>query len=352
MRESPKGGETGSRGRKARGMRVTNGPIAAAAAAACCLLGCRTVTPLPPSSAFSWSFRSDRPASPPSSSSFRAPLFRTAASAAAAQGTGRRTGGAPPPPPLLLLRGSGDGDGGGDGGEREKEDRSDSRNGKRNPSDGEEEATEEDAFPGDSLKGDGGDGTPFVIKKKTGKKQNGRRGREYRVLDDRDVLPFQIKLQTPDPYTHPDVKRRRAAENGPPSKKAPPAAGGGGKEKKLDPLQEHMIRSTLYRANSSGAGSGSGVGGKNNNKKKKQQQRGASEEATKTLLGEFALDKHTTTGDSLQIGDVQYRVVRHRCQYKYAGGQQFVMVRKILEVKEVGRALTEEYLQRQWNHSP
>jgi hypothetical protein len=64
-------------------------------------------------------------------------------------------------------------------------------------------------------------------------------------------------------------------------------------------------------------------------------------------LGEFHLDKSTNCGDVLVVGDAEYRVVTARCQYKYAGGSRYVMVRKILEVKEVKRAVVEEQLQKQ-----
>lgn len=147
------------------------------------------------------------------------------------------------------------------------------------------------------------------IKKKTSKGRNNN-NQEYKVLDNRDILPFVVQLQTPDPYTHPEIKRKNAVI----------------KKKRKDAIEE-QIASTLYRTDID-----------TNN-------------ADKTLLGEFSLDKHTTTGDSLLIGDTEYNVVRHRCQYKYAGGKRFVMVRKILEVKEVGRLLSEQYLKRQWNKS-
>lgn len=54
---------------------------------------------------------------------------------------------------------------------------------------------------------------------------------------------------------------------------------------------------------------------------------------------------------SLSRRDIQYKVVRHKCQYKYVGGKRFVMVRKILQVKEIGRLQTEEYLKRQFHKS-
>jgi hypothetical protein len=143
-----------------------------------------------------------------------------------------------------------------------------------------------------------------VVKRKGKDKKNTK----YRVLDNRDSLPFAIEMTTPDPYTHPDFKKKNAKKNKVVSRK--------------DTIEG--IASSLYM-NQDG-----------------------SDVDFKTKLGEFVLDKHTTTGDLLEIGDAQYKVVRHKCQYKYAGGRRFVMVRKILQVKEVGRLQAEEYLERTW----
>lgn len=68
------------------------------------------------------------------------------------------------------------------------------------------------------------------------------------------------------------------------------------------------------------------------------------------VLGKFKLDKSTTSGDLLEIGDRNFEVTRARCQYKYAGGSKFVMVRKILEVKEVSRLAQEASILRQFNN--
>lgn len=152
--------------------------------------------------------------------------------------------------------------------------------------------------------------TEEVRIRKKGKK--GGKEKEYRVMDNRDNLPFSVQLQTPDPYVHPEVKRKRAQ-----------------KAKKKRHAVEEQISSRLYT--DSGTGNG--------------------EDNTKTLLGDFSLDKHTTTGDVLLVGGHEYKVMRHRCQYKYAGGQRFVMVRKILEVKEVGRLFTENVLKKQFSQS-
>jgi len=65
------------------------------------------------------------------------------------------------------------------------------------------------------------------------------------------------------------------------------------------------------------------------------------------ILGEFTLDKSTNCGDVIEVGEVLYEVQKARCQYKYAGGKRFVMVRKILEVKDVTRVAQERYLMEQ-----
>jgi hypothetical protein len=80
-------------------------------------------------------------------------------------------------------------------------------------------------------------------------------------------------------------------------------------------------------------------------------QNGKKGDNASTLLGEFQLDKSTTSGDVIVVGDREYRVEKARCQYKYAGGRRFVMVRKVLEVKEVTRVFKEEALMRQFNQS-
>ena len=137
------------------------------------------------------------------------------------------------------------------------------------------------------------------------KKKNG----QYKPMDNRDHLPFAVKKITPDPYTHPEIKKdkRKSA-----------------KTKKSD-LDHHLTSSRLFTENDSG---------------------------DTTLLGEFKLDKSTNCGDVIMIGEREYLVQKARCQYKYAGGKQFVMVRKVLEVKEVTRVQKEEFLTQQFEMSP
>lgn len=156
-----------------------------------------------------------------------------------------------------------------------------------------------------------------VVKRagKNGKKKKQHKG--YKILDNRDSLPFAVKLATPDPYTHPDLKRKRASKAKP--RRRPGA------------VEESLISSKLYSSSSPDDGN--------------------SDDHLQTLLGEYELDKHTTTGDLLEIADRKYKVIKHRCLYKYAGGKKFVMVKKILHVKEIGRLQAEEYLLRQLKSS-
>lgn len=134
-----------------------------------------------------------------------------------------------------------------------------------------------------------------------------RKNGSYKPLDNRDHLPFAVKKLTPDPYTHPEIKKdkRKTA-----------------KTKKTD--LDRLANSRLFQEN---------------------------DEGSTTLLGEFKLDKSTTSGDVIVIGDQEFQVQTARCQYRYAGGQRFVMVRKILEVKEVTRVAKEESLMRNYKKS-
>ncbi|KAL3790049.1 hypothetical protein ACHAW5_008644 [Stephanodiscus triporus] len=66
----------------------------------------------------------------------------------------------------------------------------------------------------------------------------------------------------------------------------------------------------------------------------------------KRVLGEFVFDSNTNCGDLLQISDREYEVLSSRSQFRYAGGRRFVLVRKVLEVKEISRIAEEASLRR------
>lgn len=158
------------------------------------------------------------------------------------------------------------------------------------------------------------------------KRKNGKQG--YKPLDNRDHLPFSVRQTTPDPYTHQDIKKAKQKN-------------GGGKRKRTD-LDHHLAPTPKQKSGGSDTTTASRL--IQSNKKDGID--------TSTVLGEFQLDKSTTSGDIIVIGDREYQVQKARCQYRYAGGQRFVMVRKILEVKEVTRVYKEEALIRQFESSP
>ena len=191
-----------------------------------------------------------------------------------------------------------------------------------NPNDGEIDNEDEDEetdglithedFLRESLK----DPPSATVKRK---KKNGSR---YRVLDNRDNLPFLVKVTTPDPYTNNEEMKKQARMN--------------------TKIQKELAKaSKKKKSNGKNRRNLVGMNGKDSI---------ASSIYTRTddgnlhkILGEFALDKSTNCGDIIEVGEgVEYQVQKARCQYKYAGGQKFVMTRKILEVKEVKRLLVEE----------
>jgi hypothetical protein len=87
-------------------------------------------------------------------------------------------------------------------------------------------------------------------------------------------------------------------------------------------------------------------------KNKRNKKSGGDSDTVTETLGEFQFDKSTNSGDKIEIENEVYLVQRSKCQYKYAGAQKFVMVRKILHVKPIQRAMQEDYLRRQWNAPP
>ena len=155
------------------------------------------------------------------------------------------------------------------------------------------------------------------------KRKTGDKDGSYKPLDNRDQLPFNVTVLTPEPYTHPEIKAANAKKHKPETKKTD--------------LDRQLAPSRLYQTNAAGKKKGGGVkDGKNNDT---------------TYLGDFKLDKSTTSGDIIVIGEREFEVQKARCLYKYAGGQRFMMVRKILEVKEVSRVAKEEFLMRQFKRS-
>ncbi len=155
-------------------------------------------------------------------------------------------------------------------------------------------------------------------------KRKKRNGKHYRVLDNRDNLPFLVKVTTPDPYTNNEVMQKKARKNteqfakGANSKKNKKSKDMKSKRHNLIGMDGvDSIASSIYMRKRDGT--------------------------LDQILGEFKLDKSTNCGDIVDVGGgVEYQVQKARCQYKYVGGKKFVMTRKILEVKEVKRLLVEK----------
>ena len=126
---------------------------------------------------------------------------------------------------------------------------------------------------------------------------------KYKPLDNRDSLLFSIRNISPDPYTHPEIKNSRRQTS-------PRLVG---KNKKTSDLEHQTSLARLYLNNSpqndtddGNEGSSAGNGKKGSNKKKNKATNNNKKKSTtttttakidpSTLLGEFHLDKSTTSG--------------------------------------------------------
>lgn len=156
-------------------------------------------------------------------------------------------------------------------------------------------------------------------------KRKKKNGSTYKTMDNRDSLPFLVRISTPDPYTNNDEMKREAKLNTENAAK---------KQKKKDGIIPGKKRFHLVGMDSKDSISSSVY-------------TRADDGTMHKIVGEFALDKSTNCGDIIEIGDgTEYLVQKARCQYKYAGGKRFVMTRKILEVKEIKRVVIEQEINR------
>jgi hypothetical protein len=188
------------------------------------------------------------------------------------------------------------------------------------------------------------------------RKKKNKRSKDagYRVLDNRDNLPFLVKVTTPDPYTNNEVMRKNARKNT--------------KQEQLKNDLSNSNSSNSSNSKSSNSNSNSNSSNSKSSSKKKKDKKNTrrnlvgmdgvdsinssiytrhKDGTLQKVLGEFALEKSTNCGDIIEVVDgTQYQVQRARCQYKYAGGQKFVMTRKILEVKELKRVFVENEMKK------
>lgn len=155
-------------------------------------------------------------------------------------------------------------------------------------------------------------------------KKNHPKSKRKPPSDNRDQLPFVVQLITPDPYTRPEVAKERARKN-----------------TERDRQQQQMRRNTNSRRSSAAATPRISASLFETTKSSSND-----DAPTVTALGEFILDQSTTCGDIVVVGEQSYLVQTAKCQYKYAGGKRFDMVRKILHVKPIRRVQVEAVLQR------
>lgn len=162
------------------------------------------------------------------------------------------------------------------------------------------------------------------------RKKKGSKG-EYKPHDNRDALPFVVRVKTPDPYTPSGEMLKEAKTNSAIAKKENNDGGNNNNKTK----SSRKSTSNLV-----------GMGSKYANAIAASIYSRKKDGSLYKVLGQFELDKNTNCGDLLQVGEREFEVVTARSQFKYAGGKRFVMVRKILEVKEITRIAEEATLAR------
>lgn len=168
------------------------------------------------------------------------------------------------------------------------------------------------------------EGSQDVISEPAKRKKKG--SKEYKI-DNGDELPFVVRVKTPDPYTPSGEMLKQAKKNSAVAKKNNAS---GTSSKTGSRKSSNLVGTRSTYANSIAASIYS---------RKK-------DGSLYKVLGQFELDKNTNCGDLLQVGEREFEVVTARAQFKYAGGERFTMVRKILEVKEITRIAEEATLAR------
>ena len=175
------------------------------------------------------------------------------------------------------------------------------------------------------------DGTPSALANNNYHviKKNSPKTKRKPPSDNRDQLPFVVQLITPDPYTRPEVAKERARKN-----------------TERDRQQQQQTRRNNQNNNPRRSSGGTTAPRISASLFETTKSSSNNDKPTVTALGEFILDQSTTCGDIVVVGEQSYLVQTAKCQYKYAGGKRFDMVRKILHVKPIRRVQVEAVLQR------
>lgn len=153
----------------------------------------------------------------------------------------------------------------------------------------------------------------------------------------RNALPFVVTVNVPDPYTHPKHIVKEAIKN---TKAIRPV---NYNNKSLARIRRSSSRTTDGRT-TGGGGVVSSISATVSALR--------ADGSLQSVLGEFTFDATTNCGDLLLIADTEYEVISAKSQFRYAGNRKFVLVRKVLVVKEISRIAEEASLRRLMDRVP
>ena len=156
----------------------------------------------------------------------------------------------------------------------------------------------------------------------------------------RNALPFIVTVNVPDPYTHPKHIIKEAIKN----------------TKAIRPVNNNnnynnKSLARIRRSSSRTDGRTTGGGGVMSSISATVSALRA-DGSLQSVLGEFTFDATTNCGDLLFIADTEYEVISAKSQFRYAGNRKFVLVRKVLVVKEISRIAEEASLRRLMDRVP
>lgn len=114
--------------------------------------------------------------------------------------------------------------------------------------------------------------------------------KEYKPHDNRDALPFVVKVKTPDPYTPPGKMLHEAKKNTELARKKDGKALRKSNLVGMDGKYSNAVAASIFARNKSGS--------------------------LDKILGEFQLEKNTNCGDLIEVGDREFEVVTARSQMK------------------------------------
>lgn len=118
--------------------------------------------------------------------------------------------------------------------------------------------------------------------------------KEYKPHDNRDALPFIVKVKTPHPYTRSEDMLEEAKYNSEMAKR--------GKKSKIDGKKISNLVGMDARSYNNAISASISVRRKDGSLYK--------------VLGQFELDKNTNCGDTIQVGEREFEVVTARSQFK------------------------------------